>query len=92
MQGKLAQGKIICACKQVGINTITEAIQDQGCQSIESIKSCTGAGTGCGSCVPEIGNILADYLEDNPHIATAAAKSMKLANGVEIMEVEEFIV
>ncbi|TEW50690.1 nitrate reductase [Psychromonas algicola] len=88
VQGKLAQGKIICACKQVGINTITEAIQDQGCQSLDSIKSCTSAGTGCGSCVPEVSNILADYLENNPHLVTEAVTS----NGVEKITVEEFIV
>ena len=63
VQGKLAQGKIICACKQVGINTINEAIQDQGCRTLDSIKACTGAGTGCGSCLPEIDAMLADAPE-----------------------------
>ena len=58
VEGKLAQGKIICACKQVGINTISEAIKEQGCNSLESIKTCTNAGTGCGSCLPEIDEIL----------------------------------
>ena len=62
VEGKLAQGKIICACKQVGVNTITEAILEQGCQSLESIKQCTHAGTGCGSCLPEVENILVDKL------------------------------
>lgn len=62
VEGKLAQGKIICACKQVGINTITEAILDQGCHSLESIKQCTSAGTGCGSCLPEIGNLLVENM------------------------------
>ena len=62
VEGKLAQGKIICACKQVGINTITDAIQNEGCQTLESIKSCTGAGTGCGSCLPEIGMMLAEKI------------------------------
>jgi len=62
VQGKLAQGKIICACKQVGINTITEAIEEQGCQSLDAIKECTTAGTGCGSCLPEVESILLDKL------------------------------
>ena len=62
VEGKLAQGKIICACKQVGIHTITDAILEQGCQSIDSIKKCTSAGTGCGSCLPEVENILLDTL------------------------------
>jgi assimilatory nitrate reductase catalytic subunit len=87
VEGKLAQGKVICACKQVGINTITEAILEQGCQSLESIKSCTGAGTGCGSCLPEIGNILAERVVEN----TTVAKP-KQNNGVQKIAVEEFII
>lgn len=88
VEGKLAQGKIICACKQVGINTITEAIQDKGCQSLDSIKECTSAGTGCGSCLPEISNMLTDYLASNPQLIVKASKSN---NGVEKIAVEEFI-
>ena len=75
VEGKLAQGKIICACKQVGINTITEAIQEQGCHSLDSIKQCTGAGTGCGSCLPEVESILTD----------------KLVMTTQHIEVEEFV-
>ncbi|MEL0630679.1 molybdopterin-dependent oxidoreductase [Psychromonas aquatilis] len=63
VQGKLAQGKIICACKQVGINTINEAITEQNCHSLDLIKDCTTAGTGCGSCLPEIATILEEKLE-----------------------------
>ena len=75
VEGKLAQGKIICACKQVGINTISEAILEQGCHSLDSIKQCTSAGTGCGSCLPEVENILMD----------------KLAETTQRIEVEEFV-
>lgn len=75
VEGKLAQGKIICACKQVGINTITEAIQEQGCHSLDCIKECTSAGTGCGSCLPEVESILSD----------------KLAKTTQRIEVEEFV-
>ena len=92
VEGKLAQGKIICACKQVGINTITSAIQEQGCNSLDSIKECTGAGTGCGSCLPEVGNILAEHLASNPQVVVKAMKESKSKNGVEKMEVEEFVV
>lgn len=53
----LITGKQICACKQVGELTIINAIKD-GADSVESIGECTGAGTGCGSCIPELGQIL----------------------------------
>ncbi len=53
----LLTGKQICACKQVGEFTITDAIQE-GCCSIESIGSKTQAGTGCGSCISEIKRLI----------------------------------
>lgn len=62
-EGKLAQGKIICACKQVGINDITDAIKKQNINSVQLLSDCTGAGTGCGSCIPDLSNILAEQLQ-----------------------------
>ncbi len=53
----LLTGKQVCACKQVGEFTITDAIQE-GCCSIESISAKTEAGTGCGSCIPEIKRLI----------------------------------
>lgn len=61
IEGKLAAGKIICACKQVGINTIKSAIQEQQLTSIEAISEFTKAGTGCGSCLSEVESILMQY-------------------------------
>jgi assimilatory nitrate reductase catalytic subunit len=57
-EGKLAAGKTICACKQVGKNTISQAIKEQNLTSVDQISACTKAGTGCGSCVPELQQIL----------------------------------
>ena len=57
----LISGKQICACKQVGELTIKEAIQQQGCMSIEAIGEHTQAGTGCGSCIPEIKQLIQAY-------------------------------
>lgn len=47
----------VCNCKQVRLSVIRQAIQN-GCDSVESIATCTGAGTGCGSCRSEIARIL----------------------------------
>jgi len=62
-EGKLAQGKTICACKQVGRNTINQAIREQGLSSVDDVSECTGAGTGCGTCVPELKQILDEELQ-----------------------------
>ncbi|ADE10402.1 nitrate reductase [Sideroxydans lithotrophicus] len=51
-------GRNVCACFSVGEKTILNAIQTQDLNSIEAIGLCLRAGTGCGSCVPEIRRIL----------------------------------
>jgi len=63
IEGPLAQGKIICACKQIGINSINEAIKKNKLNSAAEIGKCTGAGTGCGSCLPDIEDLLVDYYQ-----------------------------
>ncbi|MEO0442873.1 MAG: molybdopterin-dependent oxidoreductase, partial [Pseudomonadota bacterium] len=59
----LVSGKQICACKQVGEYTIRDAIQQQACNSVAAVSACTQAGTGCGSCVPEIKQLIGMYAE-----------------------------
>jgi len=51
-------GRIVCACHSVGERTILNAIQAQGLDSVEAVGQCLKAGTGCGSCVPEIRRML----------------------------------
>jgi len=53
------KGKIICACNNVGELELQAAIKD-GSNTIETLKACTMAGTGCGSCVPEIKRLLSN--------------------------------
>lgn len=49
---------MICFCKQVDYIAIRKAMIN-GARTIEEIKEMTGAGTGCGRCIPEIEKILA---------------------------------
>jgi len=51
------KGKIICACNNVGALELKAAIAG-GNRSIEALKACTLAGTGCGSCIPEMKRLL----------------------------------
>ncbi len=53
------KGKIICACNNVGELELKAAIRD-GSNSIATLKACTMAGTGCGSCVPEMKRLLSN--------------------------------
>ncbi len=57
-KGKKDAGKIICACFNVGLNTITDAIKENKIDSVEQIGSILNAGTNCGSCIPELSQIL----------------------------------
>jgi len=51
-------GHLVCACHGVGEKTILNAIHTQGLNSVEAVGQCLKAGTGCGSCVPEIRRLL----------------------------------
>ena len=57
------EGKIICSCFSVGINTIIDAIQSQNIMTPEQVGRALKAGTNCGSCVAEIKEII---LQTNP--------------------------
>ena len=51
-------GRTVCACFSIGENTIMHAILEEKLGSVEAVGTCLKAGTGCGSCVPEIRRIL----------------------------------
>jgi assimilatory nitrate reductase catalytic subunit len=51
-------GRKICVCLNVGVNTILDAIKDKSLIDVSKIADATGAGTGCGSCRPEIERLL----------------------------------
>lgn len=55
------KGKLVCSCSQVGKGNVTDAIKD-GCTDFAKLCSQTGAGLGCGSCKPEIKEILNSQL------------------------------
>jgi assimilatory nitrate reductase catalytic subunit len=52
-------GRTVCACFSIGEKTIANAIREQGLDSVEAVGACLKAGTGCGSCVPEIRRLIA---------------------------------
>jgi nitrite reductase (NADH) large subunit len=54
----LPDAATICSCHNVTKGTICSAITEQQCHDVGKIKSCTKAGTGCGSCVTLVKDIL----------------------------------
>lgn len=53
-------GPAICACMNVGINTVKTAIAE-GARSVDAIGAATCAGTSCGSCKPELTALLSQF-------------------------------
>ncbi|WP_372396470.1 molybdopterin-dependent oxidoreductase [Azospirillum sp. HJ39] len=52
------EGRIVCACFSVGINRLMGAIRDGRLTSVAEIGAALKAGTNCGSCVPELKEVL----------------------------------
>lgn len=53
----------VCSCNNVGERLIRAAVRDQELTTIAEIKTCTKAGSGCGGCVPRVGEVLKSELE-----------------------------
>ena len=60
------KGAIVCACFDVGVNTIVRAITSGNATSVEAIGAAVRAGSNCGSCRPELRALLVSHA---PNIA-----------------------
>jgi len=49
---------LICSCEAVTKGMICSNVAEGGCESVDAIKKCTKAGTGCGGCVPMIKDLV----------------------------------
>jgi len=56
-------GKLVCSCNNVGSENIKNKVQG-GCTDFKELCASTGAGTGCGSCRPEVKRLLEESLKD----------------------------
>jgi nitrite reductase (NADH) large subunit len=69
----MADGAQVCSCNNVSKGDICRAIRDRGLATLDAVKSCTRAGTGCGGCVPLVTDVLKAELAAsgralNPHL------------------------
>lgn len=51
-------GPTLCSCFGVGVNTIVTTIESQELMSVDAIGAALQAGTNCGSCRPELAELL----------------------------------
>ncbi|MEA5459609.1 molybdopterin-dependent oxidoreductase [Arcicella sp. LKC2W] len=56
-------GKLVCSCNNVGEGNLKSCIAG-GCKDFTALCATTGAGTGCGSCRPEVRAILEKSLSE----------------------------
>ena len=59
--GQKDAGRSVCACFNVGVNTLVEAIRAGEVSSVEDIGARFRAGTNCGSCLPELRALLQEF-------------------------------
>lgn len=52
-------GPTVCACLNVGLNTIRAAIESGRALTVAALGEALGAGTSCGSCRPELAGLIA---------------------------------
>jgi nitrite reductase (NADH) large subunit len=52
--GELAADNLVCSCQNVTVGQIRSAFHEAGACDIPTMKKCTGAATGCGSCAPVV--------------------------------------
>lgn len=56
---------LICSCEGITKAAICNSVTEQGCETVEAIKKCTKAGTGCGGCIPMVKDLMVYTLKAN---------------------------
>ncbi|WP_170464684.1 nitrate reductase [Ruegeria arenilitoris] len=55
------RGPIVCSCFGVGLKSIIRAIEDAQALDVEALGNVLQAGTNCGSCRPELSDLINEY-------------------------------
>jgi len=56
---------MICSCEAVSKGTICSTVMDQSINTVEGMKKCTKAGTGCGGCIPMVKDLIVGTMKAN---------------------------
>jgi nitrite reductase (NADH) large subunit len=59
---------LICSCEAVTKSMICNSVALSGCETIDAVKKCTKAGTGCGGCVPMVKDLMTHTMKSQGKI------------------------
>jgi nitrite reductase (NADH) large subunit len=59
----LPDDALICSCESISKAAICAAVTEHDCESVDAIKKCTKAGTGCGGCVPMVKDLMVHTMQ-----------------------------
>lgn len=99
---ELPAAALVCACNNVAAGTIRDAVNGEhggheaGCTELGALKTCTRAGTQCGSCVPLVKKLLeAELKKSGQAISRAlcehfAISRQELFESIRVLELASF--
>lgn len=99
---ELPAAALVCACNNVAAGTIRDAVNGEhggheaGCTELGALKTCTRAGTQCGSCVPLVKKLLeAELKKSGQAISRAlcehfAISRQELFESIRVLELTSF--
>ncbi len=61
--GSMSDSTQVCSCNNVTKGALCAAICDGGFDTLDALKQCTKAGTGCGGCIPLVVDVLNNELK-----------------------------
>ncbi len=56
---------LICSCEGITKLQICDAVTANACETVDAVKKCTKAGTGCGGCMPMVKDLLVYTMKAN---------------------------
>lgn len=70
---------IVCVCNNVNVNTLKSHIE-QGADSLEKLRTCTGAGDCCGKCQFRVNRVLQQHSQQFSQTAENDAAQQDIPN------------
>ena len=61
----LPDDALVCSCEAVTKGAICSAVTELDITTLDGMKKCTGAGTGCGGCIPMVKDLINGTLKEN---------------------------